>query len=129
MDSDSSTQSASYRIGWWVLVTIAGISLLNHLSGPFLDFVETDDQTLAILAFAAMNIYALTVLITAYRRAEAWAWWVTWVMVALYAVTILYAPIAGRYYLGGAAAMAFAQLLTLSAFRPFDRVGHEVAAS
>lgn len=25
-----------YKLGWWVLVLIAGLSVVNHLLGPFL---------------------------------------------------------------------------------------------
>ena len=42
-------------------------------------------------------------------------------MVAVYGMTILYAPDAGRYYLGAAIVMAIAQLLTLSSFLASDR--------
>jgi hypothetical protein len=72
-------------------------------------------------SLAALNIYALALLLTAYRRGERWAWWITWVMVAIFGITILYAPDAGRYYLGAAVVMAVAQLLTWSGFRQQDR--------
>jgi hypothetical protein len=42
-------------------------------------------------------------------------------MVAIFGITILYAPDAGRYYLGAAVVMAVAQLLTWSGFRQQDR--------
>lgn len=106
-----------FRIGWWGLVVINGLSILNHLSGPFTGLAETDMERLAFFALAALNAYALVVLATAYRRGDSWAWWVTWAMVALYAVTILYVPDAGRYYLGAAVVMALAQLTTWSAFQ------------
>lgn len=78
-------RSARYKIGWWILVVIAGASVVNHISGPFLGFASGDDEVLAFLGLAAMNIYAVVVLLTGYRRGERWAWWVTWVMVATYA--------------------------------------------
>jgi hypothetical protein len=111
------TWSIRGKIGWWVLVGIAGASVVNHISGPFLGFATGDDEILAFLGLAAMNIYALVVLLTVYRRGERWAWWITWVFVAMYAVVILYAPVAGRYYLGAAIVMAFTQVMTWSAFR------------
>ena len=46
----------------------------------------------AFFALAGINIYSLSVLLTAYRRGEPWAWFGTWVMVAIYGMTILYAP-------------------------------------
>ena len=93
-------QTVWYRIGWWVLVVIAGASIVNHVLGPFLGFASGDDQVLAFLALAAMNIYALVVLLTAYRRGERWAWWVTWVFVAFYGLVFFYAPDVGSFYLG-----------------------------
>lgn len=111
------TRSVGYRIGWWVLVVINGLSVLNHVSGPFTGLADRDIETLAFFVLAAMNTYALVVLATAYRRGDPWAWWVTWVVVAIYGLTILYISDAGRYYLGAAVVMAVAQVTTWSAFR------------
>jgi hypothetical protein len=123
MDTGLHNRSAGYRLGWWILLVIAGASVVNHLSGPLAGFANGDAEVLMFLALAAMNIYAFVVLLTGYRHGERWAWWVTWVMVAIYAVTIVYAPDAGPYYLGAAAVMVLAQLLTWTGFRPLDRVG------
>ena len=117
MTVERPTRPIGFRVGWGALVLITGVSLLSHLAGPFLGYIDTDAQTLAILALAGMNVYALAVLVTAYRRAEPWAWWVTWAMIAIYGLVILYAPIAGRYYVGGAVAMAVAQLAAWSVFQ------------
>jgi hypothetical protein len=116
-----SIRSIGYRIGWWILVVINGLSVFNHISGPFAGFAETDTEELAFFALAVGNIYALVVLLTGYRRGERWAWWATWAMIAVYGITILYAPDAGPYYLGAAVVMAIAQLMTWSAFRQVDR--------
>jgi hypothetical protein len=43
-------------------------------------------------------------------------------MVAIYGMTILYAPDLGPYYLGPAIIMAIAQLLTWPAFRGPSRI-------
>ncbi|HEU4750476.1 MAG TPA: hypothetical protein VFT54_05400 [Acidimicrobiia bacterium] len=109
------TRSVGYKVGWWVLVVIAGASVVSHIS--LAGFAEEDAWVLAFFGLAAMNIYALVVLLTGYRRGERWAWWVTWVLVAIYALVIFYAHDAGPYYLGAAAVMAIAQLLTWSGFR------------
>jgi hypothetical protein len=116
------TRSIAYRIGWWVLVVINGGSVLNHVSGPLTGFAQGDAEVFVFFSLAALNIYALVVLLTGYRRGERWAWWVTWAMVIIYGLTILYAPDVGRYYLGAAVLMALAQLLTWSAFMP-DQTG------
>lgn len=70
------TQSIRYKIGWWVLVVIAAASVANHVSGLFLGFASGDE--LAFIGVAAMNLYAVVVLLTVYRRGEQWAWLVTW---------------------------------------------------
>jgi len=116
-------RSIGYRIGWWSLVVIAGGSVLNHLLGPVTGFAEGGDEVFVFFALAALNIYALVVLLTSYRRGERWAWWVTWSMIVTYAITTLYASEAGRFYQGTAVVMAVAQLLTWSGFRRQDRIG------
>jgi hypothetical protein len=116
------TRSTGYKVGWWILVVISGLSILNHLSGPLFGFAEGTAEVFVFFTLAALNIYALVVLLTGYRRGERWAWWVTWAMVIIYGLTILYAPDIGRYYLGAAVLMALAQLLTWSAFMP-DQTG------
>lgn len=112
-----------YRIGWWILVVITGGSVLNHVLGPLTGFAEGDGEVFVFFSLAALNIYTLVVLFTGYRRGERWAWWVTWTMIVIYAMTTLYAPEAGRYYQGAAVVMAVAQLLTWSGFRQQDRTG------
>lgn len=47
---------------------------------------------------------------------------VTWVFVAFYGLVFFYAPDVGSFYLGAAAVMAVAQLLTWSVFRQPDQV-------
>ena len=122
MDAGIRAQSISYRTGWLILVGINGLSILNHLSGPLTGIAEGNAEVFVFFSLAAINVFALAVLLTAYRRGERWAWWVTWAMVATYGMTILYAPDAGRYYLGAAIIMAIAQLLTLPSFLASDRV-------
>jgi hypothetical protein len=115
MHAAGRTQSLGYKIGWWFLVGITGLSIVSHVS--LAGFAEGATEVFVFFSLAAINIYALAVLLTAYRRGERWAWWVTWVMVAIYALTTLQAPDEGRYYLGTAVVMGAAQLLTLSSFR------------
>jgi FtsH-binding integral membrane protein len=109
------TRSIGYKIGWWVLVVIAGLSIVGYLA--FVGTAATDMEVAAFFALAGINIYALSVLLTAYRQGEPWAWWVTWVQVAVYGITILYAPDLGPWYAGPVIAIAIAQLLTRPAFR------------
>jgi hypothetical protein len=120
-DAGLRARSTNYKIGWWILTGFNGLFMLNHLAGPLTGFAEGDAEVFVFFSLAALNIYALALLLTAYRRGERWAWWITWVMVAIFGITILYAPDAGRYYLGAAVVMAVAQLLTWSGFRQQDR--------
>lgn len=109
------TQSIGYKTGWWILVVIAGVSIVGYLVSVGL--AATEMEVAAFFALAGINIYALSVLLTAYQRGESWAWWVTWVMVAMYGMTILYEPDLVPYYVGPAVVVAVAQLLTWSGFR------------
>lgn len=116
MSAGFRNRSIGHKIGWWILVLIAGASVVNHISGPLVGFAEGDAEVLMFLGLAAMNIYAVVVLLTGYLRGERWAWWVTWVLVGLYGLVILYAPDAGPYYLGASVVMAMAQLLARTGF-------------
>lgn len=108
-------RSISYKLGWWLLVLLTGITVVGHLLAPVA--FATPDETLMFWALAAMGIYTLSVLFVPYRRGERWAWWVTWVPVAIFAVVIFYAPMAGPYYLGIAGLMAVSQLATRPTFQ------------
>jgi hypothetical protein len=122
-DAATRVRSIGYRTGWWILVVITGGSVLNHLLGPLTGFAEGDAEVFVFFSLAALNTYTMVVLLTGYRRGERWAWWVTWTMIVIYAMTTLYAPEAGRYYQGAAVVMAVAQLLTWSGFRQQVRSG------
>jgi hypothetical protein len=115
MSVELQTQSTVHKIGWWILVLIAGLGIVGYLA--FVPLAATAMEVAAFFALAGINIYALSVLLTAYRQGEPWAWWVTWVQVAVYGITILYAPDLGPWYAGPVIAIAIAQLLTRPAFR------------
>lgn len=108
-------RSPLYKVGWGLLVLTAGITAVGHLAAP-VAFAPAN-ETIMFLALAAMSIYALAVLLIPYRRGERWAWWVTWIHVAVFAVVIFSAPNVGPIYLGLAIGMAGAQLATRSTFR------------
>lgn len=112
-------QSVGYQAGWWFLMLMAAISFVGHLLAPFA--FAPANEAIMFWALAAMSLYAMAVLLVPYRRAERWAWWVTWVHVAIYAVVIVGAPQVGPIYLTLAVLMAVAQLATSSAFRDPNR--------
>ena len=108
-------RSLWYKIGWGFLVLTAGITAVGHFVAP-LAFAPAN-ETIMFWALTAMSIYAMAVLVIPYRRGEPWAWWVTWIHVAIFAVVIFSAPNVGPIYLGLAVGMAGAQLATRSAFQ------------
>ncbi|MGB4778023.1 hypothetical protein [Microbacterium sp.] len=105
-----------FWIGWGLLLfLIAGLTL-NHVVGLF-RYRGALVERLTFPVFIALGLYALAVLIWPYRSCARWAWAVTWVFVAVTAVSFLFLePAIGWFYVGGAAAMALGQLLTLPHF-------------
>ena len=68
--------------------------------------------------FAGLDLYAAVVLLTAYRRRERWAWAVTWVHTAAYALAFVFiGPGIGSIYLIIAGVSAVAQLAALPSIR------------
>ena len=66
--------------------------------------------------FAGLDLYAVVVLLTAYRRRERWAWALTWVHAAAYASAFVFlGPGLGSVYLIVAGVSALAQLAALAA--------------
>lgn len=108
------TRSTGFKVGWWILTVVAALSLIGHASAP-ISFGGGEE--LLFIGFAAMNLYALVVLVIPYRRGELWAWYVTWAFVATYAFVVFYAAEVGPGYLGAAVVLALAQTLTWSSLR------------
>lgn len=106
-------RSTGFKIGWWFLVVVTAMSVAGH---ALLPLVTTGEEVLFV-GWATMNLYALVVLLTAYKGGEVWGWWVTWLMPASYASLILFDSEVGTTYLGAAVLMAAAQLMTWPAFR------------
>lgn len=106
-------RSTGFKIGWWFLIGVTAASLAGH---ALLPLFTTGDEVLFV-GWATMNLYALVVLLTPYKRVEAWGWWLTWLMPASYAPLMLFDSEVGPAYLGVAVLMAAAQLMTRPAFR------------
>lgn len=106
-------QATGFKVGWWFLVVVTAASVAGH---ALLSLFASDEAVLFI-GWTTMNLYALVVLLTAYRRGQVWGWWVTWLMPASYASLILFDSEVGPAYLGAAVLMATAQLMTRPAFR------------
>jgi hypothetical protein len=68
---------------------------------------------IVLVAIAGLNAYQAVVLLVPYRRLEPWAWWLTWVSVAAFALVFpLTDPELGLFYLGAAVVSALAQAIT-----------------
>jgi hypothetical protein len=115
--ADKETWSTSARASWVVLVVVSSLALVNHGMGVF-GIAEDDTESLMFALFACVNLYAVVVLLGPYRRGEMWAWLVTWVEVAAFAVVFPFTRdgIGVTYLLGGAVVVALAQVATYSEF-------------
>ncbi len=100
--------STGSRVGWWLLMALAVLAVLNHAS---LIFVLPGEEVLFI-GWTAFSLYAALVLYGPYRRGERWAWFSTWIMVLAFAAPILFDADIGLFYLGAAVLMALGQFLT-----------------
>jgi hypothetical protein len=106
-------RSTGFKFGWWFLIVVTAMSVAGHALLPFF----TTGEEMLFVGWTTMNLYALVVLLTAYKRGEAWGWWLTWLMPASYASPILFDAEVGPAYFGAAVLMAAAQLITRPAFR------------
>ena len=98
---------------WGLLLGLSILGVLNHALGAA-TFASNSDEQMMFTLFAALDLYAMVVLLTAYRRRERWAWALTWVHSAAYAVAfLLIGPGIGSIYLIVAGVSALAQLATL----------------
>jgi len=110
-------RSKPARVGVLVLVTATVLGVVNHSAGVFV-IAEEDPEPLMFAAFAAVNTYALVVLLVPYRRRELWAWAVTWVNVTATGMVFVWLRDGvGVSYLVGAVVMSLAQVATYPEFR------------
>jgi hypothetical protein len=106
------------KVAWGILLVLSVLGALNHAVGVFA-IAEKDPEPLMFAVFACLNLYATAVLLGPYRRGEMWAWLVTWVEVAAFALVYpLTGPEVGRWYLIGAVIAALAQAASLPLFKP-----------
>ena len=107
-----------------VLLGLSALGAVNHALGV-LAFAGSSDERMMFTLFAALDLYAVVVLLTAYRRGERWAWALTWVHTAAYAMAfVAVGPGVGSLYLAVAGVAAAAQLAGLPSLRrpaPGDR--------
>jgi hypothetical protein len=106
------TQSTAYKVGWSVLFGLSVLSVLSYIALIFVVPAMVD----SFIAWATFSLYSVMVLLIPYRRAERWAWYITWVLPIPSVVLSLNDPDAAPYYLTAVGLMAIGQLLTRTAF-------------
>ncbi|WP_353826374.1 hypothetical protein [Agromyces sp. SYSU T0242] len=116
--ADARSVSAARRIPFLaalaILTVVAAAGVLNAIVGYFF---YAGDVGLAFLLFGATGVYAVTVLLTGYARAETWAWVATWILVGmLVAVSPFASSGAGPYYLGAGVLLAACQVAAVGRF-------------
>ncbi len=107
-------QSTPNKIGWWILMGIALLAIVNH----FALIIVIPGEEVLFIGWTAASIYAAVVLFIPYRQGHRWAWYSTWIFVFTFASLILFDAELGMLYLTAAGLMAVGQLLTRSVFFP-----------
>ena len=106
-----------FRVGWWTLVVLFALVAVNHAAGTWFIASSTDEAQMFEHA-AALNLFALVVLLIPYRRLEGWAWWAMWIAILPIGLVIAFGTDAiGVTYLITAIVLALAQFATLPRFR------------
>lgn len=105
-----------FRVGWWTLVVLFALFAVNHGAGIWFIATSTDESQM-FEAFAALNLFALVVLLFPYRRLEGWAWWAMWIAIMPIGLVMAFgADVIGVIYLITAIVLALAQFATLPRF-------------
>ena len=104
-------QNSRFKVGWILLLVIAALMTLSHFS---LIFVL--DEPNLFTGFAAFNFYSFVVILVPFRRAERWAWWITWILPIGLAIPAATDPNIAPYYFGTAAVCVLCLLLTMQEF-------------
>jgi len=117
VESSRTGTRIAFRVGWWVLVVLTALFILNQVLGVAA-FARSEDERMLFVAFAALEVVSLLILLFAYRAFEVWAWWASWVQIVAMALTsVVFLDGIGALYLGVAVVMAAAQFATLPAMR------------
>jgi hypothetical protein len=106
------TPSKAYKLGWWVLFALSVLSVGRYTGLIFVTPALVD----SFVAWATFSLYSVFVLFIPYRRAERWAWYITWALPIPSVVLSLNNPNAAPYYLTVVGLMVIVQFLTRGAF-------------
>jgi hypothetical protein len=106
-------QNSTIKVGWILLIVLAALMTLNHLTLLFIL-----DEPVLFTGFAAFNLYALLVILIPFRLSEKWAWFTTWILPFGLALPASTNSDIAIYYYGVAAVCVVGLLLTLRGFFP-----------
>ncbi len=106
------TQSATYKVGWWIMFSLSVLGVLIQVALIFVD-PKPDDY---FIAWATLSLYSAFVLLIPFRQGEKWAWYLTWVLVIPAVVVALTDRGAAPTSLTAIGLLVIGQLLTRGAF-------------
>lgn len=105
-------RSKTTKLGWWILIGIASLAVLNHAA---LIFAIPGEEVLFI-GWTGLSLYSVFVLYFPYRKGERWAWYSTWILILSFAALVPFDAEIGLYYLVAAGLMTLGQFLTRESF-------------
>src|SRR5258706_6599966 len=107
-----SGHNSRFKAGWIILLVVAALFTLQHLS---LIFILKEPTLFA--GFAAFNLYAFLVIYIPFRRGEKWAWYTTWLLpIGLAVPAVISGNNISIFYYAAAAVCVLGLLLTMRNF-------------
>jgi len=106
------------RIAFWALVAVTCFYTVVHAAGIFF-IADGAEERLMFTCYAALNMFALVVLLAPFRSGQPWAWAASWIPLVpnLLVLPILGQEGPGTQYLAISAVMAVCLLVTRPAAR------------
>jgi hypothetical protein len=105
-------RSITFKVGWVLLLLVAGLWTLGHIA---LIFANSEERAL-FLGWSAFTLCAFLVIAFPFRQGARRAWVATWIPVAAFAGIMFISVRIGLWYLGSAAIMVVGLLLTARTF-------------
>ena len=96
-----------FKIGYWMLLLLAVATTVNSFVRMFLEpFPEF------VIGWIAAGLFSTVIILIPFRKGERWAWYATWIFVALLAGVFILGAEVGVFYLAAAVMVASGLLLT-----------------
>lgn len=96
-----------FKIGYWTLLLLAVATTINSFVRIFL---EPDPEF--VIGWVAAGLFSTVILLIPFRKGERWAWYATWIFVALLAGVFILGAEVGVFYLAAAVIVALGLFLT-----------------